>query len=90
MPKFSCKLIVSCHYLNQISKLREELKACNSSYMILQGSNVNNFDSLKLEFENLNYTVDDLLKLKRYHSLNLLSYEKGYWAGITELPKPLK
>ena len=57
--------------------------------MILQGSNVNNFYSLKLEFGNLNYTVDDLLNLKRYNSLNLLSYEKGYWAGITALPKPL-
>ena len=89
MPKFTAKLIVSCHYLNQISQLREELKACNSSYMILQGSNVSNFDSLKLEFTNLNYTVDDLLNLKRYHSLNLLSYEQGYWAGITALPKPL-
>lgn len=90
MPKFTAKLIVSCHYLNQISQLREELKACNSSYMILQGSNVSNFDSLKLEFSNLNYTVDDLLNLQRYHSLNLLSYESGYWAGITALPKPLR
>lgn len=90
MPKFTAKLIVSCHYLNQISQLREELKACNSTYMILQGSNVSNFDSLKLEFSNLNYTVDDLLNLQRYHSLNLISYESGYWAGITALPKPLK
>lgn len=89
MPKFTAKLIVSCHYLNQIAQLREELKACNSSYMLLQGSNVSNFDSLKLEFNNLNYTVDDLLNLKRYHSLNLISYENGYWAGITALPKPL-
>ena len=89
MPKFTAKLIVSCHYLNQISQLREELKACNSSYMILQGSNVSNFDSLKTEFTNLDYTVEDLLNLQRYHSLNLLSYENGYWAGITKLPKPL-
>ena len=66
-----------------------KLTVNNSSYMILQGSNVSNFDSLKLEFTNLNYTVDDLLNLKRYHSLNLLSYEQGYWAGITALPKPL-
>lgn len=51
--------------------------------------NVSNFDSLRLEFNNLNYTVDDSLNLKRYNSLNLISYEKGYWAGITALPKPL-
>lgn len=90
MPKFTAKLIVSCHYLDQIKQLREELKACNSSYMILQGSNVSNFDSLKLEFENQGFSVDDLLNLKRYNSLNLISYEKGYWAGITQLPPPIK
>lgn len=90
MPKFTAKLIVSCHYLNQISELREELRACNSSYMLLQGSNVSNYDSLHCELDNLNFSTDDLLNLKRYHSLNLLSYENGYWAGITALPKPLK
>ena len=90
MPKFTAKLIVSCHYLNQISELREELRACNSSYMLLQGSNVSNYDSLRYELDNLNYSVEDLLNLKRYHSLNLLSYENGYWAGITALPKPLR
>lgn len=89
MPKFTAKLIVSCHYLEQIKKLREELKACNSSYMILQGSNVSNFESLKLEFGNQGFMVDDLLNLKRYNSLNLISYEKGYWAGITQLPPPI-
>ena len=90
MPKFTAKLIVSCHYLNQISELREELRACNSSFMLLQGSNVSNYDSLHCELDNLNFSTDDLLNLKRYHSLNLLSYENGYWAGITALPKPLK
>lgn len=90
MPKYTAKLIVSCHYLKQISELREELQACNSSYMLLQGSNVSNFDSLKLEFENQGFTVDDLLNLKRYNSLNLISYEQGYWAGITALPPLLK
>ena len=62
----------------------------NASYMLLQGSNVNNFEDLKLEFQNMNYNVDDLLNLQRYHSLNLLSYEQGYWAGVTKLPPPIK
>lgn len=58
--------------------------------MLLQGSNISNYDSLHYELNNLNFSTDDLLNLKRYHSLNLLSYENGYWAGITALPKPLK
>jgi hypothetical protein len=90
LPKFTCKCIFTCHYLNQIGILRNELRASNASYMLLQGSNVSNFDELKQEFNNLNYTVDDLLNLQRYHSLNLLSYEGGYYAGITKLPPPIK
>ena len=45
---------------------------------------------LKEQKINIELDIDDLLNLKRYHSLNLLSYENGYWAGITALPKPLK
>lgn len=88
LPKFTAKMIVSCHYLEQLTELKEELKASNSSYMILQGSNIANFNCLKSEFSNLGFSVEDLLNLKRYHSLNLLSYENGYWAGVTKLPAP--
>ena len=88
LPKFTAKMIVSCHYLEQLTELKEELKASNSSYMILQGSNIANFNCLKSEFGNLGFSVEDLLNLKRYHSLNLLSYENGYWAGVTKLPAP--
>jgi len=88
MPKFTAKMIVTCHYLDQISRMRDELRASNSSYMLLQGSNIANYQSLKSEFSNLGYGIDDLLNLKRYHSLNLISYENGYWAGVTKLPTP--
>lgn len=90
IPKFTAKLIVTCHYLDQIPALRTELRASNASYMLLQGSNVKNYDSLKAEFSNLNYSADDLLNLKRYQSLNLLSYTEGYWAGVTQTPPPRK
>lgn len=90
MPKFTAKLCVTCHYLDQIAELKEELKASNSSYMILQGSNIANYKCLKSELGNLGYNEEDLLNLKRYHSLNLLSYENGYWAGVTSLPSPRK
>lgn len=88
MPKFSSKLIATCHYLDQIPVLRNELKASNASYMILQGSNVKNFDTLKQEFQNLGYSAEDLLNLKRYHALCLLSYQNGYWAGTVKMPPP--
>lgn len=88
IAKFSCKPIISCHYLGQIQNIRNELKAANSSYMLLEGCNKDNFKELKEELEP--YTLDDLLRLKRYCSLNLIKYSKGWTRFITKLPPPIK
>jgi hypothetical protein len=89
IPKYRAKLIVSCHHLAQIPVLQEELKSASCSYMFICGSNKKNFLYMKEEFEDKGFSLDDLLHLKRYQSLNLLAYEEGYWAGITQLPKPI-
>jgi GTPase SAR1 family protein len=88
IAKFSCKPIISCHYLGQISLIRNELKAANSSYMLLQGCDKDNFNELKSELSP--YTLEDLLHLKRYTSLNLIKYEGGWTRFITAMPKPIK
>lgn len=90
IAKFGCKPIISCHYLGQIGIIRNELKAANSSYLLIAGCDKDNYHELKDELNMFGYELDDLLRLKRFHSLNLLKYEKGWWAGITKLPKPIK
>lgn len=90
MPKYRAKLVLSCHRLGQIPVIQEELKSAMCSYMFITGSNKKNFIAMKEEFEDKGYSLEDLLHLKRYHALNLLVYEEGYWAGITRLPKPIK
>ncbi len=87
MAKFDCKVIVSCHYLGQIPIIRNELKAANTSYMLISGCDKDNYKELKEEL--LPYELDDLLNLKRYNSLNLIKYEHGYAKFITKLPKPI-
>jgi hypothetical protein len=87
IAKFSCKPVISCHYLGQIGIIRNELKAANSSYMLIAGCDKDNYTELKDEL--YPYTVEDLLNLKRYHSLNLLRYEQGYAKFITKLPPPV-
>lgn len=87
IAKFKAKPIISCHHLKQIPGIRTELKAANTSYMLLQGCDIDNYNELKVELEP--YTVQDLLNLKRYHSLNLLRYEGGYAKFITKLPPPI-
>lgn len=88
MAKFDCKTIISCHYLGQIPIIRSELKSANSSYMLISGADKDNYRELKDEL--YPYTVEDILNLKRYHSLNLIRYENGYARFITQLPKPIK
>jgi hypothetical protein len=87
MPKFTAKMIISCHHLEQIDIIREELKAANSSYMLVSGCNKKNYKELQEELEP--YTVEDLLALKRFHSLNLIKFGDGYSKFITKLPPPI-
>ncbi|WP_039222538.1 hypothetical protein [Clostridium novyi] len=84
IAKFSCKPIISCHFLGQIKNIRNELKAANSSYMLISGCDKDNYNELKEEL--YPYQLEDLLNLKRYNSLNLIKYEDGWSKFITQLP----
>jgi len=88
IAKFSAKSIISCHYLGQIGNIRDELKASNASYCLIAGCDKDNFNELKQELKP--YELDDLLNLKRYESLNLIKYEKGWAKFISKMPKPIK
>lgn len=87
IAKFSAKSIISCHYLQQIGNIRNELKSANSSYMLISGCDKDNFKELKEELAP--YELDDLLHLKRYESLNLIKYENGWAKFISKMPKPI-
>jgi GTPase SAR1 family protein len=87
IAKFGAKPIISCHYLEQIKIIRNELKSANSSYILIAGSDKDNYNELKSEL--YPYTLEDLLNLKRFHALNLIKYEGGYAKFITQLPKPI-
>ncbi len=88
MPKFAVKTIISCHHLKQIPIIRGELKSVNCSYMLIAGSDKENYKELKGEL--YPYQEEDLLNLKRYHSLNLLKTNDGFARFITKLPPPIK
>lgn len=85
--KFGLKPIISAHYLNQIKYIRDELRSANASYMLISGCDKKNYEELKSEL--YPYTEEDLLKLPRYHSLNLVKHNDGYAKFITNLPVPI-
>jgi hypothetical protein len=87
--KFGGKFVISTMYINQL-KIREKLRTANTSYVIISGSDKTNYTELRSELELFGYTLEDLLRLKRYHSLNLLKYEKGYTCFISKLTPPIR
>jgi hypothetical protein len=87
LAKFAAKPIISCHYLNQIKHIRDELRSANASYMLISGCDKKNFNELKDELAP--FELEDLLRLPRFRSLNLLKNKNGYARFITTLPKPL-
>jgi len=84
IAKFGCKPIVSCHYINQLSYLRNELRSANTSYMLIAGCDKKNYDELKSEL--YPFTEEDLKHLKAHHSMNYLKTTDGYSCFITQLP----
>jgi hypothetical protein len=84
IAKFICKPIVSCHYINQLKYMRDELRSANTSYMLISGCDKKNYDELKNEL--YPFTEEDLRNLPRYHSLNYIKCEGGYARFITKLP----
>jgi hypothetical protein len=87
LAKFGAKPIISCHYINQISHIRTELRSANASYMLISGCDKKNYEELKDEL--YPFQVDDLLKLPKHNSLNLIKNNDGYARFITKLPSPI-
>lgn len=88
VAKFGMKPIVSCHYINQLKYIRDELRSANASYMLIAGCDKKNYDELRDEL--YPYTAEDLKNLKRYHSLNYIKTKGGYSSFITKLPPQVK
>jgi hypothetical protein len=87
LAKFTAKPIISCHYINQLKHMRQELRSANASYMLISGCDKNNYNEFKEELRP--YSMEDLLNLKRHHSLNIIKYGSGYAKFITKLPPPI-
>lgn len=85
--KFALKPVLSIHYIRQISNIFEALLTSNGSFMLMKGCTEDDFNYLKNKIDNLEY--EDLRDMKKYHSMNLISYSEGYSSFITKLPKPI-
>ncbi|MHC1750752.1 MAG: hypothetical protein AB9856_20965 [Cellulosilyticaceae bacterium] len=83
--KFQLRLVFTAHQFADLGELQTGLKSAGASYMLLQKTDKANFKYLEQEFSQYGFTVDDLLSLKRYHSLSLISYSGGNCAYVSDL-----
>lgn len=83
--KFRLRLVFTAQMLGDLGDLSDGLKSAGASYVLMQKSDKENFLYLEQEFKKAGFTVDDLLNLKRYHALNLISYSGGYAAYESDL-----
>lgn len=87
LRKFALKPIISCHYLSQLTYIKDELKSASTSFMILSGSEKDNFNNLQNELKP--FQLEDMLNLKRHHSINLIKNSEGYAKFISKMPPPI-
>lgn len=85
--KFGVDFYFTVHYLRQLKALQSAIQSAGVSYMLLAGTEKDNLFSLQQEISP--FTVEEGLKLKRFHSLNIISYGNQYAKFISKLPKPI-
>lgn len=85
--KFGLKTILSTQTLSQLGDTFNILNASNSSYMLLKNTSKKDFELLK---QFTDYEYEDLAEIKRFDSLNIITYSGGYASFISKLPKEIK
>lgn len=87
--KFRTTYVFTCQYLKQFGKLWESVKGTGCNFMLLAGSEKENFNLLKEEIGN-NFNLDELLHMPTWYSLNIIrGREKAITTFISRLPKPI-
>lgn len=85
--KFGVGYFFTCQYLNQFRSLLQAVEGAGANYMLTAGTHKANFELLKEERGE--FTVEELLEMKEYHSFNIIQVPNGYERFIAKMPKPL-
>lgn len=86
--KFGIDFYFTTHYLKQFKTLLDAIKSAGTSYMLLAGTEKENFALLKEEL--MPYDIEDGLELESFTSLNLINCKNKYVRFISKLPPPIK
>lgn len=85
--KYGCAFFFTVHYLKQFKSLLDSVKSAGVSYMLLGGTEKENYMALKEELGE--FTIEEAMSTKPFHSLNIINYGNTRAIFDTELPRPL-
>lgn len=85
--KFGVDFYFTLHFFKQFQALQDAVRSSGCSYMLLAGTEKENLKALEKELDP--FTVEEGLKLKPFHSLNIINYGNQYCKFISKLPKPI-
>ena len=86
--KFGIGFYFTAHFLKQFGVLLDAIKSASTSYMLLAGTEKENFNLLKEELAP--FEVDELMEMEKFTSMNRISIKNEYVNFISKLPGEFK
>jgi hypothetical protein len=86
--KYGVDYFFTCQFLKQFKTLLDGVKGAGVSYMLLAGTEKENFTFLKEESGE--FMLEELLNMEKFTSFNIIKTSKGSKTFISKLPAPLE
>lgn len=87
--KFGLSFLLSSHLLVDMRMLLPNLKASGASFLLIGGTSKENLKLLETELANEGIDLQEAMSTKKYHSLNLINYDREYCVYTSKLPNLL-
>ena len=87
--KFGLSFLLSSHLLVDMRMLLPNLKAAGASFLLIGGTSKENIKLLETELSQEGISLEEAMTTKKYHSLNLINFDREYCVYTSKLPSML-
>jgi len=84
--KFGLSFLLSSHLLVDMRMLLPNLKAAGASFFLIGGTSKENIKLLETELSQEGISLEEAMTTKKYHSLNLVNFDREYCVFTSKLP----
>lgn len=87
--KFGLSFLLSSHLLTDMRMLLPNFKAAGANFLLLGGTSKENIKLLETELNQEGIELQEVLSTKKYHSVNLINYDRQYCVYTSKLSDTL-